>query len=82
MLNGSKWKELPVIASFDSQGHVKLLYLRINGERYEVLTCTDQGALGTYHVYDVTVENYGRTVPVHLAFWPDKLVWCYSIDCI
>ncbi len=80
MLNGSRWKELPVIASFDTKGDVKPLYLRIEGERYQVLTCIDRGSLVTHHVYDVTIENYGRKTPLTLSFWPEECVWRYSTN--
>lgn len=77
MLNGSLWKELPVIASFDAKGNIKPLYLRIEGERYQVLKCIDSGFQVTHHVYDVTIENYGRQVPITLGFWPDGCIWRY-----
>ena len=80
MLNGSRWKELPVIASFDAKGDVKPLYLRIEGDRYQVLNCTYRGFLATHHIFDVTIENYGRKVPISLGFWPKECIWQYSTE--
>lgn len=80
MLNGSRWKELPVIASFDSKGNVRPLYLRIEGERYQVLSCVDRGLMVTHHVFDVSIENYGRRVPVTLGFWVKECIWQYCTE--
>ena len=78
MLDNPNWHEIPVIASFDSKGKIKPLYLRINGERYKVLTCIDRGFEFTHLAYDITIENYGKAVPLTLGFWMDGCIWRYS----
>lgn len=66
---------VPVIASFDSGGHVKPLYVRINGEAMKVYSSRIKPSfLGTVE-FDCQVIDRDTLKPLSLTYHRQDCVW-------
>lgn len=66
---------VPVIASYDTEGRVKPLYVRINDERYKVEYYWVKSSAGNNIEYNVTVSKDGRTYKLILTYHIRETSW-------
>lgn len=69
---------VPVIASFDSQGCVKPLYVRIAGETLKLHSSWLKPAQPGIIVFHCQAEDHGQYKLLTLTFHPRELVWTIS----
>ena len=66
---------VPVIASFDSEGHIAPLYVRINGEAYKIhsfwVSCTFRNIVD----FKCKVIDGDSIKPLSLTFYRDEGMW-------
>ena len=68
-------KIVPVIVSFDSDRHIRPLYIRIDGESLRVYKAT---VVETFHhqiTYQCEVEDNGFVKPVRLTYFANEALW-------
>ena len=66
---------VPVIASYDTQGRIKPLYVRINGDKYKVENFwTKNGALNCIN-YNVTLSKDNRIYKLILTYHIRETAW-------
>ena len=57
-LSSGKTSPGPVIASFDTKGEIRPLYVRIHGRAFKIESCTETRA-GTVSRFECKYVNYG-----------------------
>lgn len=65
---------VPVIASFDSNGTIKPLYVRIDGKSLKIISCwfQDESLIKKFHC---TVELDGYSKDIILIYHPSHCFW-------
>ena len=69
---------VPVIAAFDTQGHIKPLYVRLNKEPCRISACwvgKSHSGIMTFHC-KLMDGNYEKTLL--LTFYPAEQIWGVS----
>ena len=66
---------VPVIASYDAEGRVKPLYVRINSERYKVESCWVKTCLGNNIEYNCTLTRDNRMYKLILTYHIRETTW-------
>lgn len=73
-LNSGVTRVVPVLASFDSTGTIRPLYVRIGSDAYKILSCYSQ-AYGPLTIYHCTVNNMGMQREIALTYHPRECCW-------
>lgn len=66
---------VPVIASFDTDGHVRPLYVRILGESYKILSQWSTSHLAGITRYNCKVDVRGLARQIVLTYYNRERVW-------
>ena len=74
----SKVHIVPVIASFDTEGRMLPLYVRINGESLKVHSAWLQSEFSKF-VYRCQIIDQGILKPLVLTYHPHENVWTIPI---
>lgn len=64
-----------VIASFDTDGHIKPLYVRVDEESLKVVSCWMKPAFVSSCTYQCKVEDHGVLKPLVLTYHMNESVW-------
>lgn len=66
---------VPVIASFDSEGHIKPLYVRINGESYKVVSHWVSSTFHNTVDFKCKIADGDYLKPLALTFHREEGMW-------
>lgn len=66
---------VPVIASFDSEGHIKPLYVRIGEYSCRVHSFWIKNTFSNITEFNCQIEDNGHLKPVLLTFYQRECVW-------
>ena len=66
---------VPVIASFDTDGHMKPLYVRINGESYKVSSCWTKTTFENAVEFTCKVIVGDYLKPLSLTYYRREGMW-------
>ena len=66
---------VPVIASFDTEGHVVPLYVRIEGESCRVNSFWIKSDCTNVIQYNCQIMNHDTIRPVQLSYYQDETIW-------
>lgn len=66
---------VPVIASFDSEGHIKPLYIRLHGESLKVHSFWIKPSFTNILEYSCKVLDGDYLKPVVITYHPAECVW-------
>lgn len=67
---------VPVIASFDKDGHVRPLYVRILGKPYRILShWTPRSNFSGITEYNCKVETHGYARQILLKYYSRERIW-------
>lgn len=66
---------VPVIASFDSEGHITPLYVRINGESYKIASHWIRSTFTNVIEFKCKVIDGDYLKPLLLTYYPHMAVW-------
>lgn len=66
---------VPVIASFDTEGHIAPLYVRIEGESYKVNSYWVKSECTNIIQYNCKIIDQECLKPILLSFYQDETVW-------
>lgn len=66
---------VPVVASFDSTGQIKPLYVRINGNPLEILSAKEKPAFMSTRVFQCVVGDHGIEKPLSLTYHCREGAW-------
>ena len=66
---------VPVIASFDSAGHIRPLYVRINSEDFHVHSSAIKQSFPGITTFDCMLEDNGCLKPLFLKYHRAEGVW-------
>lgn len=66
---------VPVIASYDTEGHVKPLYVRINNDRYKVENYFVKYSFGNNIDFNCTLSLENRTYKLILTYHIRETAW-------
>lgn len=66
---------VPVIASFDSEGHIKPLYVRINNEILKIDSCWVSSTFHNTTEFKCKVIDNNRIKPLKLTFHATESMW-------
>lgn len=66
---------VPVIASYDSEGHIKPLYVRIKDERYKVINYWIKTSCGNNIDFNCTLSLNDRTYKLMLTYHIRETAW-------
>ncbi len=66
---------VPVIASFDAEGHIKPLYVRIQGGSYKVASYHIKCRFSNTLEFNCQIETEHGTIPVLLSYHQAEGVW-------
>lgn len=66
---------VPVIASFDSEGRISPLYIRIHGESYKVESFWKKSRYANATEFNCRIIDHGQMKPVKLTFYAETGVW-------
>jgi hypothetical protein len=66
---------VPVIASFDSEGHIKPLYVRIDGMSCRVLSYWIKSTFINFVAFNCMVQVGELAKPVTLTYFIDETIW-------
>lgn len=66
---------VPVIASYDTEGHIKPLYVRINDDRYKVENYWIKYSCGNNIDYNCTLSRDGRIYKLILTYHIRETAW-------
>lgn len=78
-LNQGMVHVVPVIASFDSAGTIKPLYVRIRGYSYKILSCWSKQCYSNIFVYYCTVENNHVHQEIALTYHSGEMCWTIKL---
>lgn len=65
---------VPVIASFDTNGTIRPLYVRINNESYRILSCRESESYGL-RSFRCKIEDHGYVKELKLTYHYKEYVW-------
>lgn len=71
---------VPVIASFDTDGHIRPLYVRILGNSYKVLSQWSNQCFAGIIEFNCKVEVRGCSTPLLLKYYSREKVWTIPGD--
>lgn len=74
-----KVQVVPVIASFDSEGHIKPLYVRLEGESFKIKSYWVKSNFINSVSFNCQVENGEFIRPLLLTYYTDETLW--TIPC-
>lgn len=66
---------VPVIASFDSEGHILPLYVRINGESFKIHSAWLKPGFYPTSTFQCQIEDNGTIKPLILIYHQRESVW-------
>ena len=66
---------VPVIASFDSEGHIRPLYVRIKGESYKVHSSWLKPSFSMVLSFNCQVIDQGTLKPLTLEYYQRESTW-------
>lgn len=66
---------LPVIASFDTNGQVKPLYVRIDGEAYKICSAQEKPSFAFTTVFQCQIADHGLLKPLFLTYHHRDRIW-------
>jgi len=66
---------VPVIASFDSEGHITPLYVRINGESFKIASFWVSSTFHNTVDFKCKVVDNGYLKPLSLTFHRNEGMW-------
>lgn len=66
---------VPVIASFDSEGHIKPLYVGINGESYKIESCWASYNFRNIVDFKCKVIDGDYLKPLALTYYREEGMW-------
>ena len=66
---------VPVIASFDSQGHVAPLYVRMEGIPLKVDSYWVKSSFAHVMVFSCQIQQKDRLIPLLLSYYQAEGVW-------
>ena len=69
---------VPVIASFDSEGHIMPLYVRINGESFKIRSAWLKPSFHSTSIFQCQIEDNGTIKPLILTYHHRENVWTIS----
>lgn len=72
-------KIVPVIASFDTTGHVVPLYVRIDRVSYKILSFFVNVRYSNITEFKCTVEDSGTEKPLELSYYSTEGMWTMHI---
>lgn len=67
---------VPVLATYNTNGQIRPLYVRINGIVYKILTCQrwSTGEMPT-DIFRCTIADHGTKRMIILTFYPQETIW-------
>lgn len=68
-------KPVPVICSFDGEGNIRPMYVRIDGEAYKICSSYKQHSATQEAVFQCEIADNGILKTLTLTFWYDKHLW-------
>lgn len=66
---------VPVIASFDNEGHIRPLYVRIDGDAYKIHTSWLKPGFARTSVFQCQLIDNGQLKPLILTYYHQENVW-------
>lgn len=66
---------VPVIASFDADGHIKPLYVRINGESFKIHSSWMKPSFSGTNVYHCKVIDHNCLKPLCITYHQAECTW-------
>lgn len=66
---------VPVIASYDTEGHIKPLYVRIKGEKYKIINYWVKSSFVNTIDYNVTLLRNDQTYKLILTYHLRETTW-------
>lgn len=66
---------VPVIASFDDQGHIKPVYVRIHGETYKIDSYFVRYAFAGQIEFNCKIVDGNRLLPLSLTYYQKECMW-------
>ena len=66
---------VPVIASFDAEGHIKPLYVRLGEERYKVYSYWVKSRFANNVEFNCQLQKDDRLIPALLKYYNQESVW-------
>lgn len=66
---------VPVIASFDNNGHVRPLYVRIDGEPHKIDSCFVRYAFAGQTEFNCKVVCEDKLLPLTLTYYQKECLW-------
>lgn len=69
---------IPVIASFDSNGHIKPLYIRVNGESLKVYSSCIKPSFQSAIEFECKIIDNEYLKPLSLTYHQQDCVWTIS----
>ena len=75
-LDYKPYTAVPVIASFDTEGHIAPLYVRLNGESHKILSywIRNNAFINTVE-FSCKIEDDGFEKPLLLMYYYDEATW-------
>ena len=70
---------VPVIASFDSKGHITPLYIRINGESYKIESAYESVHFLDAITFSCTVVEEGALKPLTVSYHKRQGMWIINL---
>ena len=72
---GDPIEVVPVIASYDNEGHMKPIYVQIRGNRYKVESSWIRSSLGNNIDYNCTLSKDGHLFKIILTYHIRETAW-------
>lgn len=66
---------VPVIASFDNDGHILPLYVRIDGEPYKIRSAWLKPSFSSCFIFHCQIEDAGVIKHLMLTYHQQESVW-------
>lgn len=73
---------VPVIAAFDSEGHVKPLYVRINEASFKVHSSCEKPSFQGFLEFQCKVIDHNYLKPLLLTYHKRENIWTTPGQCI
>lgn len=70
-----------VIASFDTEGKVKPLYVRIGTDSYKIATSWLEPGIGNIKTYQCQIEDGNTLKPLKLKHHVQEFMWTIPKEC-
>ena len=66
---------VPIICSFDSEGHMRPMYIRINGEAFKICSSCEKFSYANAAVFQCQVDDHGTLKPLTLEYRYREHLW-------